>query len=405
MLKSNDSLATASKAKRSKRARSRLWVLVPLAVIMLGAGWYFLSTRDTGSQQSAYLAETVERGNIENSITAVGKLSALRSINVGAQVSGQLKTVKVEVGDQVKQNDLIAEIDPSPFEKKVEIASAQLDNLKAQLLNKQAQLTLKKSNAARQRTLLATRNASQSTIDQADADLAMADADVKALNAQIRQQEAQLSSDKVDLGYTKIYSPMVGTVVDQAAKEGETLNAVQSAPTVVTVADLQVMTVEAQVSEADISKLTPGMPVYFTLLGQPDKRFTGTLRQIKPTPQTDNNVVLYYALFDVPNPTGELMINMSAQVYFVIDQADNVLIVPTAALHTKREGSEKQQTTVLVVEQNGSVAERSVEVGVRNRVQAEIKSGLEQGDKVVVTSALDTAGSGQRGRRPGGMFF
>jgi len=372
---------------------------------MLGAGWYFLSTRDTGSQQSAYLAETVERGNIENSITAVGKLSALRSINVGAQVSGQLKTVKVEVGDQVKQNDLIAEIDPSPFEKKVEIASAQLDNLKAQLLNKQAQLTLKKSNAARQRTLLATRNASQSTIDQADADLAMADADVKALNAQIRQQEAQLSSDKVDLGYTKIYSPMVGTVVDQAAKEGETLNAVQSAPTVVTVADLQVMTVEAQVSEADISKLTPGMPVYFTLLGQPDKRFTGTLRQIKPTPQTDNNVVLYYALFDVPNPTGELMINMSAQVYFVIDQADNVLIVPTAALHTKREGSEKQQTTVLVVEQNGSVAERSVEVGVRNRVQAEIKSGLEQGDKVVVTSALDTAGSGQRGRRPGGMFF
>lgn len=408
MLKSNDSLATASKAKRAKRGRSRLWVLVPLAVIVLGAGWYFLSARETSSQQSAYLAETVERGNIENSITAVGKLSALRSINVGAQVSGQLKSVKVEVGDQVKQDDLIAEIDPSPFEKKVEIASAQLDNLKAQLLNKQAQLTLKKSNAARQRTLLATRNASQSTIDQADADLAMADADVKALNAQIRQQEAQLSSDKVDLGYTKIYSPMVGTVVDQAAKEGETLNAVQSAPTVVTVADLKVMTVEAQVSEADISKLTPGMPVYFTLLGQPDKRFTGTLRQIKPTPETDNNVVLYYALFDVPNPTGELMINMSAQVYFVIDQADDVLIVPTAALHSKRangESADKPQTTVQVVDKNGTVSERSVEVGVRNRVQAEIKSGLEQGDKVVVTSASDTAGSGQRGRRPGGMFF
>jgi len=405
VLKSNDSLATGSKAKRAKRGRSRLWVLVPLAVIVLGAGWYFMSQRETGSQQSAYLAETVKRGNIENSITAVGKLSALRSINVGAQVSGQLKTVRVEVGDQVKQDDLIAEIDPSPFEKKVEIASAQLDNLKAQLLSKQAQLTLKKSNAARQRTLLATRNASQSTIDQADADLAMADADVKALNAQIRQQEAQLSSDKVDLGYTKIFSPMVGTVVDQAAKEGETLNAVQSAPTVVTVADLKVMTVEAQVSEADISKLTPGMPVYFTLLGQPDKRFTGTLRQIKPTPQTDNNVVLYYALFDVPNPTGELMINMSAQVYFVIDQADNVLIVPTAALHSKRESAGKPQTTVQVVDKSGSVAERTVEVGVRNRVQAEIKSGLEEGDNVVVTSASETAGQGQRGRRPGGMFF
>ncbi|MEN5277409.1 efflux RND transporter periplasmic adaptor subunit [Brucella sp. TWI432] len=405
MLKSNDSLSTGSKQKRVKRNRSRFWLLLPIAVIVLGGGWYVLSGRESGSQQSAYLAETVQRGNIEDSITAVGKLNALRSINVGAQVSGQLKSVKVEVGDEVKQGDLIAEIDPSPFEKKVEISSAQLDNLKAQLLSKQAQLTLKKANAARQRSLLATRNASQSTIDQADADLSMAEADVKALSAQIRQQEAQLASDKVDLGYTKIYSPMTGTVVDQTTKEGETLNAVQSAPTVVTVADLKVMTVEAQVSEADISRLKPGMPVYFTLLGQPDKRFTGTLRQIKPTPQTDNNVVLYYALFDVPNPTGELMINMSAQVYFVLDHADNVLIVPTAALHAKPDGAGKPQTSVQVVDQNGSVAERTVEVGVRNRVQAEIKNGLEEGDKVIVTSASATAGSNARGRRSGGMFF
>lgn len=404
VLKSNDSLATGSKAKRLKRNRSRLWIWAAIAVIALAAGWYFLGTRESGSDKSTFLAEAVTRGNIEDSITAVGKLSALRSINVGAQVSGQLKSVKVEIGNDVKQGDLIAEIDPSPFEKKVEIASAQLDNLKAQLLSKQAQLALKKSNAARQRSLLATRNASQSTIDQADADLAMAEADVKALSAQIRQQEAQLASDTVDLGYTKIYSPMAGTVVDQAAKEGETLNAVQSAPTVVTVADLKVMTVEAQVSEADISKLKPGMTVYFTLLGQPDKRFTGTLRQIKPTPQTDNNVVLYYALFDVPNATGELMINMSTQVYFVLDNAENVLIVPTAALSSKREGPGKPQTTVQVIDKSGSPMQRVVEVGVRNRVQAEIKSGLEEGDKVVVTSA-SSGGSGQRGRRPGGMFF
>lgn len=404
MLKSTGSLA-ANRKKTLTRKRNRLWIGLAVVAVALGAGWYLLNNKDAGSQKNTYLAETVQRGNIEDSITAVGKLSALRSINVGAQVSGQLKSVKVNIGDEVQQGDLIAEIDPSPFEKKVEIASAQLDNLKAQLLSKQAQLTLKKSNAARQRSLLATRNASQSTIDQADADLAMAEADVKALSAQIRQQEAQLASDKVDLGYTKIYSPMVGTVVDQATKEGETLNAVQSAPTVVTVADLKVMTVEAQVSEADISKLKPGMPVYFTLLGQPDKRFAGTLRQIKPTPQTDNNVVLYYALFDVPNPTGELMINMSAQVYFVLANAENVLTVPVAALNTKTDNSGKPQTTVQVVDKNGATTERVVDVGVRNRVQAEVKSGLEEGDKVVVTSASATAGSSQRGRRPGGMFF
>lgn len=404
MLKSTHSLATARK-KTATRKRNRLWIGLAVAAIALGAGWYFLSGKETGSQKSTYLAETVERGNIENSITAVGTLSALRSVNVGAQVSGQLKSVKVDIGDTVKQGDLLAEIDPSPFEKKMEIASAQLDNLKAQLVSKQAQLTLKKANAARQRSLLASRNASQSTIDQADAELAVADADVKALSAQIRQQEAQLSSAKVDLGYTTIYSPISGTVVDQTSKEGETLNAVQSAPTIVTVADLTVMTVEAQVSEADISKLKPGMPVYFTLLGQPEKRFTGKLRQIKPTPETDNNVVLYYALFDVPNPTGELMINMSAQVYFVLDKAENVLVVPTAALNTKNNKESKPEVTVQVVDKNGGTTERAVEVGVRNRVQAEIKSGLEEGDKVVVTSASGTTSSSQRGRRPGGMFF
>ncbi|UWF66142.1 MULTISPECIES: efflux RND transporter periplasmic adaptor subunit [unclassified Brucella] len=408
MLKSSDSSQLsqqpASARKRAKGKR-RWWLWLPAAAIIIGAGWYFYGSYKADGEKSSYLAETVTRGDIENAITAVGTLSALRSVNVGAQVSGQLKSVKVEVGDHVKQGQLIAEIDPSPFEKKVEIAGAQLDNLKAQLLSKDAQLTLKKLNAARQKSLLATRGVSQATVDQANADLLMAEAEVKALNAQIRQQEAQLASDKVDLGYTSIYSPMEGTVVDEAAKEGETLNAVQSAPTIVTVADLKVMTVEAQVSEADISKLKPGMPVYFTLLGQPDKRFTGTLRQIKPTPATDNNVVLYYALFDVPNPTGELMIDMSAQVYFVLGEAKDVLVVPTAALTDKQKGG-KPQFTVKVADESGTLVERPVKVGVRNRVLAEIQSGLEEGDRVVVTAATGNgAAGGERGRRPSMRFF
>ncbi|ENR72301.1 efflux transporter, RND family, MFP subunit [Brucella abortus 64/81] len=408
MLKSSDSSQLgqqpASARKRAKGKR-RWWLWLSAAAIIIGAGWYFYGSYKADGEKSSYLAETVTRGDIENAITAVGTLSALRSVNVGAQVSGQLKSVKVEVGDHVKQGQLIAEIDPSPFEKKVEIAGAQLDNLKAQLLSKDAQLTLKKLNAARQKSLLATRGVSQATVDQANADLLMAEAEVKALNAQIRQQEAQLASDKVDLGYTSIYSPMEGTVVDEAAKEGETLNAVQGAPTIVTVADLKVMTVEAQVSEADISKLKPGMPVYFTLLGQPDKRFTGTLRQIKPTPATDNNVVLYYALFDVPNPTGELMIDMSAQVYFVLGEAKDVLVVPTAALTDKQKGG-KPQVTVKVADESGTLVERPVKVGVRNRVLAEIQSGLEEGDRVVVTAATGNgAAGGERGRRPSMRFF
>ncbi|WP_407866039.1 efflux RND transporter periplasmic adaptor subunit [Phyllobacterium phragmitis] len=356
-----------------------------------------------GQQTTNYLTEPVTRGDIENAITAVGTLKAVKDVNVGAQVSGQLKSVLVEVGDKVRENQLIAEIDPRSIETKVEISSAQVDNLKAQLLSKQAQLVLKRANAERQKTLLATRGVSQATVDQANADLAAAEADVKALQAQIRMQEAQLAGDKVDLSYTKIYTPMAGTVVDQTAKEGETLNANQSTPTIVTVADLSTMTVEAQVSEADVGRLKIGMPAYFTLLGQPGKRFTGTLRQIKPTPDTTNNVVLYYALFDAPNPDGELMIDMSAQVYFILGSAKDVLLAPAAALHTTRGPDGKPQTTVKVVNASGGTEDRVVEVGIRNRVQAEIKSGLKEGDRVVVTSSTgetqNRAGGGSRGMR------
>ncbi|RCS23757.1 efflux RND transporter periplasmic adaptor subunit [Phyllobacterium salinisoli] len=388
-----------------RRARRRIWPWLAVAAALAIAAGVALFPGLQGEQTTNYLTEPVTRGDIENAITAVGTLSAIKDVNVGAQVSGQLRSVLVEIGDKVKENQLIAEIDPSSIQTKVEISSAQVDNLKAQLVSKEAQLILKQGNADRQRKLLATRGVSQATVDQADADLAAAQADVKALQAQIRMQEAQLSGDKVDLGYTNIYTPMAGTVVDQAAKEGETLNANQTTPTIVTVADLSTMTVEAQVSEADVGKLKIGMPAYFTLLGQPGKRFTGTLRQIKPTPDTTNNVVLYYALFDVPNPDGDLMINMSAQVYFLLGSAKDVLLVPTAALNTTRGPDGKRQTIVKVVNASGGTEDRVVELGIRNRVQAEVKSGLKEDDRVVVTSGTSgterqQGGNSRRMRMP-----
>ena len=133
---------------------------------------------------------------------------------------------------------------------------------------------------------------------------------------------------------------MAGTIAAVPVKEGQTLNASQTAPTIATIADLSTMTVKAQVSEADVSKLKIGMDAYFTLLGQPGKRYKGKLRQIQPTPDIQNNVVLYYALFDVPNPDGDLMISMSAQVFFVQSAANDVLVVPSSAVSSS-EGSRR----------------------------------------------------------------
>ncbi|MEI2296567.1 efflux RND transporter periplasmic adaptor subunit [Ensifer sp. MJa1] len=403
--------------KRKRKSRSWLWAPVVLAVA--GAAWYGWTRYGEAPAATAMVTDVVTRGDIENAVTAVGTLDAVKSVDAGAQVSGQLKALHVEIGDKVQANQLIAEIDPATIENRIEIDQAELANLQAQLISKKAQLVLKQANIDRQRNLVETRSVAQSTLDQAIADLAAAEADVNAIEAQIRKQQATLAGDKVDLGYTKIYAPMTGTIVANPAKEGQTLNANQTTPTIVTIADLSTMTVKAQVSEADVTRLKVGMDVYFTLLGQPGKRFTGKLRQIQPMPDTENNVVLYYALFDVANPEGELMMSMSAQVFFVQAAAKDVLIVPSAALsyparetgdatghrNGQAEGArgESHKAEVSVVTASGALERRDVEVGIRNRVSAEIKSGLEEGDKIVVSTGSGTAGSARDSRSQRGM--
>lgn len=395
---------------RKKRRSRRSWIFALLVLAVVGTGYYAWS-RQGAPPATTVITQAVTRGDIEESVTAVGTLDAVKSVDAGAQVSGQLKSLHVGIGDKVEQNQLIAEIDPASIENRIEIDEAELANLEAQLVSKKAQLVLKQSNIERQRNLVATNSVSQSTLDQAVADHAAAGADVQAIEAQIRKQKATLAGDRVDLGYTKIYAPMAGTIVDDPAKEGQTLNANQTTPTIVTIADLSTMTVKAQVSEADVGKLKLGMDAYFTLLGQPGKRFTGKLRQIEPMPDTENNVVLYYALFDVPNPTGELMMSMSAQVFFVQAAAKNVLVVPSAALRTVEAAASDgpARAEVTVVAPSGATQTRTVEVGVRNRVSAEIVSGLQEGEKVVVDAASATNGSRapnatRRGMRMPPMF-
>lgn len=395
---------------RKKRRSRRPWIFALLVLAVVGTGYYAWS-RQGAPPATTVITQAVTRGDIEESVTAVGTLDAVKSVDAGAQVSGQLKSLHVGIGDKVEQNQLIAEIDPASIENRIEIDEAELANLEAQLVSKKAQLVLKQSNIERQRNLVATNSVSQSTLDQAVADHAAAGADVQSIEAQIRKQKATLAGDRVDLGYTKIYAPMAGTIVDDPAKEGQTLNANQTTPTIVTIADLSTMTVKAQVSEADVGKLKLGMDAYFTLLGQPGKRFTGKLRQIEPMPDTENNVVLYYALFDVPNPTGELMMSMSAQVFFVQAAAKNVLVVPSAALRTVEAAASDgpARAEVTVVAPSGATQTRTVEVGVRNRVSAEIVSGLQEGEKVVVDAASATNGSRapnatRRGMRMPPMF-
>ena len=380
-----------------RRSAWRRWRFPALGVVLVAgavAAWQLWPWSE--APQNARPLATVELGDIEDSTTALGNLQPREYVDVGTQVSGQLRTLYFEIGATVEKGALLAEIDPTVYLSRVEADRAQLLNLRAQLADKQAQQALAQQQFQRQTNLARASATSQEALQSAEAAQRSAAAQVDAIRAQIQQTESTLKGDEANLGYTKIYAPMSGTIVSQTAKQGQTLNANQQAPIIYRIADLSTMTVTTQVSEADVSKLRIGMDAYFTTLGQPERRWYGTLRQVLPTPEVLNNVVLYNALFDVPNPKGELMTQMSAQVFFVSASAKNVPVVPMAALRPARRDSGAPRGSFLakVVTADGGTEDRVVTIGVSNRVAAEVKSGLTAGDQVVLPAA-------PAGQRPG----
>ncbi|WP_341912689.1 efflux RND transporter periplasmic adaptor subunit [Ferrovibrio terrae] len=378
-----------------KRTSLILSSTVVVALLAGGAWWFWSARADT---KPAFRTQTVALGSVEDTVSAVGTLQPLNYVDVGTQVSGQLKVIAVDFGQRVEQGQLLALIDPTIYEARVAADQANLMALRAQKSDKQVQLALAERQFERQKNLLAGRATSQDAYDSAEASRKSLVAQIAVLDAQIQQGESTLRSDQASLSYTKIYAPMTGTVVDITARQGQTLNANQQAPIILRIADLDTMTVKTQVSEADVPKLTLGMTAYFTTLGQPDKRREGKLRQILPTPEVVNNVVLYSALFDVANPERDLLTQMSAQVFFVISKAENLPVVPMAALRAIPQGKNRYGLRVI---ENGTPVRRTVEVAASNRVNAAVSKGLEVGDVVVIDVTATRSPAAAAQQRPG----
>jgi macrolide-specific efflux system membrane fusion protein len=315
-------------AHKKNKPRGLLAAVVLLAAAA-GGYWYF--GREVEVEDEPLLAQ-VRMGSIENTISASGNLKPSNFVDVGAQVSGILQILHVEVGDVVEQGQLLAEIDARVQAERVNASRASLDSQKAQIDARASALELARLNARRQEGLRAENATSQLEYDTAMNNLANAEANLIQLQKQIEQSEAGLKNEETQLDFTKIYAPVSGTVTAILLNEGRTLNAVQMAPTILTIADLDTMTVQTQISEADVGKVKAGMPVYFTTLGNGNRRWYSTVRQILPTPTILNNVVLYTGLFDIENPDGILLPEMTTQVYFVSSSAENVLVVPMGAL-------------------------------------------------------------------------
>ncbi len=353
-----------------------------------------LASRNAASDAPPPLLATVVRGDIENAITAGGTIRPSTFVDVGAQASGQLQKIHVVVGQAVAEGDLLAEIDATVQMNKVEQGRAQLRSAEAQREAREASLTLAKANASRQERLLAEAATSQAEYDSAVNALVSARTQLVVLESQIEQSRASLASDEAELGYTRIYAPVAGTVVSIERSEGETLNVRNQTPTILRIADLSTMSVHAGVSEADVGQLEVGTAVYFTTLGSGKRRWEGSVEQIVPTGEITNNVVLYPVIFSVSNDDGTLLPDMTAQVFFVVSAVRDVLKVPVGALRNIRDGT----ATLQVIGEDGSPEERAVRLGLVSRVSAEVVSGLELGERVVARIAEEGSGRERAGR-------
>ncbi len=380
----------------------RGWLHAGLFALLLvtAIGGYFYLRGD--SEQAALLTEQVQRASIENTINASGTLEPRRYVEVGAQVSGQIEKIHVEEGASVEEGQLLVEIDATVFETRVQNAEASLEGNRAQLKQLQAELELAELRARRNLNLFEKKAVSQDALLESQANQKILRARIGAMKAQIKADAASLAGDKATLGFSRIYAPISGTVVSISVRQGQTLNANQNAPLLLKIADLNVLTLRAQVSEADVTRLNKGMDVYFKTFGSGERRWYSKVRQVLPTPVILNNVVLYQALIDVENPDGMLMDAMTTQVFFVRDSAEDALVVPLGAVRKSKQGSQ-------VLRKQGERFESvPVKIGVRNRAYAQVLEGLEQGDTVVVgdrsrsQSAESNSllgGSGRGGRR------
>ena len=381
---------------RTFRQRRSLWLIGALLVAGLGALAYYWTF---GKAKVHYATATVERGDVESTVVAAGILQPILYVDVGAQTSGKLQSLKVKRGDQVVKDQLLAEIDPVLADSALTAASATLQSITSQRALKQAQLVLAKAQRDRNEKSFAEGIISASDRDVTQANFDVASADVASLTAQMKQATAAVDTAKANLGYTKITAPMAGEVVSITTLEGQTVNASQQAPNILRIADISTMTVWAQVSEADIVRVKVGQDVHFTVLGGP-RLWNGTVRQILPSPELINNVVFYDVLFDVPNTDRQLDIQMTAQVFIVLAQAKGVLLIPVAAIGNAGEG---KQINVQVLKADGSAELRPVKIGIKSEISAEVKDGLREKEQVVIREITATAGtksalSSQKGR-------
>lgn len=386
--------------------RTKITAAAVGVAILAATGWFY--GRADGSEAPAYRTATIQRGSVKATVSATGTLGAVRTIQVGTQVSGQVAAIHVDYNDRVRKGQLLARIDPRLQTQAVEEAQAQLERV-------QATMEQAESDHARARRLFDANVISASEFGTVQSSFAVQKAIVKS--ARIALERA-----RQNLAYTTIHAPIDGVIVERNVDAGQTVAASFSAPQLFLIAnDLSDMRILALVDESDIGVIRTGQPVEFTVEAYPNQTFTGAVQQVRLQSRTQDNVVSYTAVVGVKNPTGKLLPGMTATVQFIIGVAQNVLVVPNAALRVRptpamlakvrtasagppNDGRRASLRILWTLDDRGALEPVRVHTGLSDGSNTEVEGrNLTEGTKVVIgvlDAGSSTSSDGPAARNP-----
>jgi len=376
-----------NKASFLKRWRLRLIVVAVLAAG--AAGWRF--THPTPPPPPPPTG-VVALADVTQAVQAAGVLQAKTKVDVGAQVSGQIQTIHIELGQQVRKGDLLVSLDPDLARSDVAQAEAAVAQASAAIDSRRIDADAARRELKRQQRLLAGQATSGNEAEKAEIELAKIEADLRGQAANLQRLQADLDKRKVNLSYTRITAPMNGTVVNLPVQVGQTLISVQVTPVILTLADLDTITVRTKVPEADIQAIKVGQVARFSTLSGEGKRYEGKVRVIQPVPERAGNAVFYNVLFEVDNRDRTLFSDMTVQVDIETGSAKQVLTMPVVALG---ERGKDGRFTVTVLDAANQQTPRQVRVGLQDGARVQVLEGLKAGEKVLLAppSGPDAAAS------------
>lgn len=364
--------------------RKKYFIFVGIVfLVFIALSYLFLFS---SSKKLKFKTVKVQRGDITQVVTATGNVNPVTTILVGTRVSGTIVALYADYNSKVKKGQLIAQIDPTPFENELRQAEADLYNAKANLFKAEINLKDSERNLKRKQELYNKELISRSELDDAEVVYNNAKAQYEIALAQLKKAQAGVKQAQTNLGYTKIISPVDGVVIAKNVEVGQTVAASFQTPTLFTIApDLTKMQIDTNVDEADISKIKVGMEATFTVDAYPDRKFKGTVNQIRLSPTITQNVVTYNVVISVDNSHLLLKPGMTANVTFIIETKKNIIKVPNVSLRFKMPDSQPSKQQGVWVIRGGKPARVPVKTGISDGEWTEILEGdIREGDEVIV---------------------